>query len=99
MPKSLVVRLDDDTAAQLEALARLDGMAAVELAAVAVQSLVQGRRTSPEVRTTAAAVVAGFERLFGDGWCALAAANDRPPSAHPSQWRPEQPGCSVVGYL
>lgn len=100
--RTLTVRVDDTLAAQLEALARLDGLAVPDLLVTAAEFLVESSRRNPKVAEKGAAIVAGLDALFGENWTDLAAANLR----HPSNGRsPSKPPTAsprfhlVTGYL
>jgi len=50
MPKNLTVRLDDDLAADTEALARAEGQSLNETVKTALREAVERRRDDPEFR-------------------------------------------------
>lgn len=51
MPKNMTVRLDDDLAADAEALARAEGVSLNETVKLALHEAVERRRSDPEFRT------------------------------------------------
>ena len=50
MPKNLTVRLDDDLAADTEALARAEGQSQNEMVKIALREAVERRRKDPAFR-------------------------------------------------
>ena len=50
MPKNLTVRLDDDLAADTEALARAEGQSQNEMVKIALREAVERRQKDPEFR-------------------------------------------------
>ena len=62
MPKTLAIKLEDDTHAQLTILAQLEGMPVSDALKQAVDGYITSKRSQPELKARLESVLADIER-------------------------------------